>query len=322
MRRRIGIVLFDGVTMLDVSGPAEVLHQADPSGEHYELVFVSPHGGPVVASSTMEVARTVAAADAPAMDTVLVAGARHLVDGRPDADLLGAVDTLSRNARRVASVCTGAFVLAELGYLDDRRATTHWRHARTLGMRYPRVRLEPDVIHVRDGRYLTSAGISAGIDLALALVEEDLGAELARETARELVMFLQRPGGQSQYSTALRTPPARQGVLRTLMDQVVAEPAAEHTVASMAAAVGVSVRHLNRLFHAQVGTAPARWLEAVRVDLARALVLEGRTLSWVAQRSGLGSDETLRRAFLRHLGTTPSSYRDRFATTGRPAGEA
>jgi transcriptional regulator GlxA family with amidase domain len=316
MTHRIGIVVFDGMTLLDASGPAEVFHLADPAGERYELVFVSAYGGTVRSSSGIAMADTIAAADTGAFDTVLVAGGQRLVDSPIEDSLVEAVEALSAQASRVASVCTGAFVLAELGFLDGRRATTHWRHAHTLAARYPRIRVEPDVIHLRDGRFLTSAGISAGIDLALTIVEDDLGADTARTVARELVMFMQRPGGQTQFSTALSQPPARDGALRELMETIIANPAVEHTVSSMAAALGVSARHLNRMFHTQTGTTPARWVEQVRVDAARALILEGHPITRVAQRTGFGTDETLRRAFARHLGTTPTAFRDRFATTG------
>lgn len=316
MTHRIGIVVFEEMTLLDASGPAEVFHLADPSGRFYELEFISLDGGTVRSSSGIAMADTVAAADAGGFDTVLVAGGERLVDSAVETSLVSAVETLAAPASRVASVCTGAFVLAELGFLDGRRATTHWRHAPTLAARYPHVRVEPDVIHLRDGRFLTSAGISAGIDLALAMVEEDSGADTARMVARELVMFMQRPGGQTQFSTALTNPPARTGALRGLMEAIVADPAAEHTVSSMASAIGTSVRHLNRIFRTQIGTTPGRWLEQVRVDAARPLILEGHPITRVAQRSGFGSDETLRRAFARHLGTTPTAFRDRFSTTG------
>jgi transcriptional regulator GlxA family with amidase domain len=316
MTHRIGVVVFEGMTLLDASGPAEVFHLADPVGERYELVFVSADGGTVGSSSGIAMAGTIAAADTGAFDTVLVAGGSRLVDSPIEDSLLDAVEALSAQASRVASVCTGAFVLAELGYLDGRRATTHWRHAHALAAWYPRVRVEPDVIHLRDGRYLTSAGISAGIDLALAMVEDDLGADTARTVARELVMFMQRPGGQTQFSTALSQPPARDAALRELVETIIANPAVEHTVTSMAAALGVSVRHLNRMFRTETGTTPARWVEQIRLDAARTLILEGHPITRVAQRSGFGTDETLRRAFARHLGTTPTAFRDRFSTTG------
>jgi transcriptional regulator GlxA family with amidase domain len=316
MTHRIGIVVFEGMTLLDASGPAEVFHLADPAGEHYELTFVSTDGGTVRSSSGIALADTTPSRDTPGLDTVLVAGGPRLVDSPVETTLLESVDALSGPASRVASVCTGAFVLADLGYLDGRRATTHWRHAHALAARYPRIRVEPDVIHLRDGRFVTSAGISAGIDLALAIVEDDLGAGAARTVARELVMFMQRPGGQTQFSTALSQPPASDGALRGLMEAIVADPAADHTVSSMASTIGVSERHLNRMFHANTRTTPGRWLEQVRVDAARALILEGHPITRVAQRSGFGTDETLRRAFARHLGTTPTAFRDRFSTTG------
>lgn len=319
MTHRIGIFVFDGMTLLDASGPAEVFHLANQSQGQYELTFISAEGGPVTSSSGIELSRTNAAADAGELDTLLVAGGEVLVDGELNGRLLHSVERLASEAQRVASVCTGAFVLAELGYLNDRRATTHWRHADALSMRYPRVTVEPDVIHIRDGRFLTSAGISAGIDLALAMVEDDIGVDTARNVARELVMFMQRPGGQSQYSTALSQPRVRNELLRDLMESVVADPSAGHTVASMASSINVSVRHLNRMFHAEAGQSPARWLEQVRVDAAQPLILEGHRLTSVAQLCGLGTDETLRRAFARQLGTTPTAFRNRFATTGSAA---
>lgn len=315
MTRRVGVLVFDGMTLLDVSGPAEAFHLAGITSGEYELVFVSVAGGPVVSSAGIELARTVPVEDAGTLDTLLVAGGEKLVEWL-DPQLLGAAQCLAERAERVASVCTGAFVLADLGYLDGRRATTHWRHAAMLARRYPRIRVEPDVIHIRDGRFLTSAGITAGIDLALAIIEEDLGADTAREVARELVMFMQRPGGQSQFSPALSRPPARSGLLRDLMEAVVIDPAGKHTLSTLASSIGVSPRHLNRIFHAETGITPARWLEQVRVDAARPLILEGHPITRVAQLCGFGTDETLRRAFARQLGTTPTAFRERFSTTG------
>ncbi|MGF9662376.1 GlxA family transcriptional regulator [Arthrobacter crystallopoietes] len=318
MMQRVGFVVFDGVTMLDVSGPGEVLHQAVLAGHPYTPVLVSPRGGNVATSSGLVLAGTTAAADAGTLDTVVVAGAARLTEPCLDDELLATVRRVSAGARRVASVCTGAFVLAELGLLDGRRATTHWRHARTLAARYPQVQVEPDVIHVRDGRYITSAGITAGIDLALSLVEDDHGADAARAIARELVVFMQRPGGQSQFSTALETPPARSSLLRSLTNAVHADPAAEHTLSTMAMAAAVSPRHLTRLFQAELGTTPARWVERVRLDRAQQLLLDGHSITAAARHSGFGSDETLRRAFARHLAITPTQYRERFTTSKPP----
>ena len=317
MMQRVGFIVFDGVIMLDVSGPGEVLHQAVLAGHPYTPVLVSPRGGNVTTSSGLVLAGTTAAADTGPLDTLVVAGAARLTEPDLDEDLLAAVCRLSAGARRVASVCTGAFVLAELGLLDGRRVTTHWRHARTLAARYPQVQVEPDVIHVRDGRYITSAGITAGIDLALSLVEDDHGAGAARDIARELVVFMQRPGGQSQFSTALETPPARSSVIRSLTDTVHANPAADHSLSTMARAASISPRHLTRLFQAELGTTPARWVERIRLGRAQQLLLDGHSITAAAQHSGFGSDETLRRAFARHLAITPTEYRERF-TTSKP----
>ncbi|MFJ9627143.1 GlxA family transcriptional regulator [Streptomyces sp. NPDC101175] len=312
---RVGFVVFDGVTMLDVSGPAEVLHQSGKLGHPYEVVLVSPRGGPVTTANGLTLTGTVTAADAGPVHTMVVAGGDLLAQQPPEEALLSTTRALTDHAARVTSVCTGAFVLAELGLLDGRSATTHWRQAATLARRYPRVRVEPDAIHVRDGRFVTSAGISAGIDLALALVEDDHGAAVARDVARELVVFMQRPGGQSQFSAATTTPPPRTDPLRSLIASVLADPAADHSLPAMAATAAVSTRHLTRLFRTELGTTPARWVERVRLDRAQHLLLEGHSVTSAAHHSGLGTDETLRRAFARHLDTTPTHYRSRFAST-------
>ncbi|MEU4190525.1 helix-turn-helix domain-containing protein [Kribbella sp. NPDC026611] len=308
IRTRVAFVVYDGVTLLDVSGPLEVLHQAG----RYETVLVSPAGGEVTTASGLVLAGTVKRTGR--VDTVVVAGADHLVDGVP-TEVLAVTEGLAKTAVRVASVCSGAFVLAALGLLDGRQATTHWRHAAALQRQYPKVDVVPDALHVADGRYLTSAGISAGIDLALALVEADHGADLARAVARELVVFMQRPGGQSQFSTAMATPPPRTDLLRTVTEAVVADPAADHSLPRMASYAAVSARHLTRLFQTEFQTTPGRWVERVRLDRAQQLLLDGHSITSAASLSGLGSDETLRRAFAKHLGTTPTDYRRRFQTT-------
>ena len=312
----VGFVVFDGVTMLDVSGPAEVLHQAGRLAPPYAVSLLSPHGGTVTTANGLALTGTVTTADAGALGTVVVAGGDRLAGEPIEQELLDTVAALVERADRIASVCTGSFVLAELGLLDDRRATTHWRHAEAFARRYPRIRVEPDAIHVRDGHYVTSAGISAGIDLSLALVEEDHGAQVARAVARELVVFMQRPGGQSQFSAALTTPPARSDQLRALVSSVLVDPAADHSLPAMAARAAVSPRHLTRLFRAEYDTTPAHWLERVRLHRAQQLLLDGHSVTSAARASGLGSDETLRRAFARHLGTTPTEYRNRFSSTG------
>ncbi|HEY9338299.1 MAG TPA: helix-turn-helix domain-containing protein [Kribbella sp.] len=315
---RVAFVVYDGVTLLDVTGPLEVLHQANlvtadrwGGRVRYESVLVSAGGGEVTAASGVVLAGVVRAADVGVVDTVVVAGADDLVRGVPD-EVLQVTAMLADGAGRVASVCSGAFVLAALGMLDGRRATTHWRHAAAMARQYPKVEVLPDALHISDGRYLTSAGISAGIDLTLALVEADHGSETARAVARELVVFMQRPGGQSQFSTAMATPPPRTDLLRAITDTVVADPAADHSLPNLAAAAAVSPRHLTRLFQSEFNTTPGRWVERVRLDRAQQLLLDGHSITTAARLSGLGSDETLRRAFARHLGTTPTEYRRRF----------
>lgn len=316
MTLRVGIVLVPDVTLLDVAGPAEVFCRV--LVEHqlaYETVLISGGGGVMPAFGGVSLANTVTPERAGRLDTLLVAGSDDLPDMSRDPDLLRGVGELAARARRVGSVCTGAFVLAELGLLDGRRATTHWRHAATLARCFPRVRVEPDVLHTRDGQVYTSAGISAGIDLALALVEEDFGADAARRVARELVVFMHRPGGQSQFSAAMRTPLARTSALRQVVDTVLADPGGPHTVGSMARGANLSERHLRRLFVEEVGESPTAWLAGVRVDHACRLLLDGHSVTRTAQLSGFGSDEQLRRAFTSRLGTTPTEYRRRFAST-------
>nr|AIU93815.1 hypothetical protein LRS1606.381 [Rhodococcus sp. NS1] len=315
MTHRVGLVVFDGVTMLDVSGPAEVLHQASNFGHPYDVVLISPSGGDVTTSIGMPLRSTVTATEAGHIDTVLVAGGESLTTTPSDPELLAAVHTVTTGATRVASVCTGAFVLAQLGLLDGRRATTHWRHADAFARRYPRVRIAAEEIHVRDGRFVTSAGISSGIDLALSLVEEDRGVEAARCIARELVVFMQRPGGQAQFTTTV-LPSDPPDVLRPVIESVLADPSIDHGLPAMARAASVSPRHLTRLFRTELGTTPARWVEEIRLGHATTLLLDGHTVTSTARRSGFGSDETLRRVFLRHFGISPTDYRKRFATTG------
>ncbi|TDD47004.1 helix-turn-helix domain-containing protein [Kribbella antibiotica] len=308
---RAALIVYDDVTLLDVSGPLEVFHQANRAAKRYETILVSPTGGNVTTSAGLTLAGTVKPADVGKVDTVLIAGADHLAERVPD-DVRATAAALAQDAERVASVCTGAFVLAAIGVLDGRRATTHWRHASTLASKHPKIHVEPDALHITDGRYVTSAGISAGIDLTLALVEADHGSAVAREVARELVVFMQRPGGQSQFSTAIATPPAKSDPLRIVTAAVVADPGADHSLPTLAKQVSLSPRHLTRLFQSELQTTPGRWIERVRLDRAQQLILDGHSITAAARHSGLGSDETLRRAFARHLSTTPSEYKRRF----------
>lgn len=313
--KRIGFLVFDGMTMLDLSGPAEVLSRAPG----YHLTLFSPTGEGVIAANGLPIAGTQPATpeDVAELDTVIITGSDTLPADGWDPQLLHAARILTTSPRRVASVCTGAFILAELGLLNGRRATTHWRNARDLALRYPRVRVEADTLHVHDGRFLSSAGITAGIDLALSLVEEDQGAEVARQIAQDMVVFMHRPGGQSQFAGAPNMPAVENPILRDVIFRVHQDPTGAHTVATMAAEAAVSSRHLGRLFRDELGTTPAQWLEQLRLSTAQQLILDGNTITAAARNSGFGSDESLRRAFERRLQTTPTEYRARFSSTFR-----
>ncbi|MEW2622996.1 GlxA family transcriptional regulator [Streptomyces sp. NPDC048106] len=322
-RRHIVFVVFDGIKMLDVAGPAEVFAEANLFGAHYTLGYASPSGEAVVTSVGLRLPVDGAAADVAEADTVVVPGGDALVAQPVPAELTEAIRLLHPRARRLVSICTGSFALAGAGLLDGRRATTHWQHAPLLARAHPDVRVQPDALFVEDGDIVTSAGVSAGIDLALALVERDHGAGLARRVARNLVVFMQRPGGQSQFSAPLEVRPPRTPALRSVVDLVAAQPGLPHTADSLAARIGVSPRHLARMFTAELGTTPAKFVEQVRLDHAKALLDSGCGVAEAARAAGFGSSETMRRAFVARLGVSPSGYRARFATTrGGGGGDA
>ncbi|NDZ73457.1 GlxA family transcriptional regulator [Streptomyces sp. SID10362] len=312
----IGVLVFDGMKMLDLSGPAEVFSEANRFGGHYRLTIVSVDGGPVSSSIGVQVPVDTDASAAPAFDTLLVVGGDRLPQGHVAPDLAAASRNLASQAGRVASICTGAFILGAAGLLDDKRATTHWQHTELLARRCPTARVEPDALFVRDGRLYTSAGVTAGIDLALALVEQDHGADLARSVARSLVVYMQRAGGQSQFSASLQGPAPQTPVLRQVQDAVQADPTADHTLEALAARVRVSPRHLTRMFRTELDTTPMRYVELIRFDMAKALLDSGHNATEAAARSGFPSYESLRRAFARHLGISPTKYQRRFTTTG------
>ncbi|MBU8834498.1 GlxA family transcriptional regulator [Mycolicibacterium goodii] len=313
------IVVFDGVQMLDVVGPAEVFSAAtrnlDVHG--YRLQIVSQDGTAVRSDSGLRLEVDAALLDVEGLvDTLIVAGGMGAAIAAGSADLLAALQRIGPQSRRICSVCTGATVLASCGWLTGRSATTHWTASAQLAQHIPDVNVVPDRIFVRDGKVWTSGGVSAGMDLALALVEADHNADIARTVARELVLFLQRPGGQSQFSErfAHRVPP--KSPLRSVVDAVVADPTADHRLAAMAGRANVSERHLTRLFTEHTQMTPAQFVERIRIESARDhLEQTSLDLSAVASRSGFGSSETLRRAFGRTFGVTPSEYRQRFQST-------
>ena len=315
--RRVVLVAFDGMQLLDVVGPGEVLDAASRllGGDGYSVSVATLEGKPVRASAGTRLGADVALERIrpSGIDTIVIGGGMNIEEHLGDGRLGLAIARTARKARRTCSVCTGAFALADAGLLHGRRATTHWAFCAELARRHPTVRVEPDRIFVRDGHVTTSAGVTAGMDMALALVEEDHGPDLARNVARWLVMFLQRPGGQSQFSERLTLPPGVDAPIRAVIDGIVTDPAGDHRLSALARRASISERHLRRLFTAQTQTTPARFVERVRVEAARDL-LEGTTtpVEAVAVRTGFGSPETMRRAFLRVLGVRPADYRARF----------
>lgn len=308
-------LVFDGVKMLDVAGPAEVFAQANALGADYALSYASPSGGPVLTSIGTRLPVDAAAPELAGVDTLIVAGGDGLVSAPIPGEVIDAVRAPGARPRRLVSICTGSFVLAAAGALSGRRATTHWRHAPLLARAHPDVHVEPDALFVEDRGVFTSAGVSAGIDLALALVERDHGPDLARDVARHLVMFMQRPGGQSQFSAPLQGRSPRTPAVRAAVDLVCAQPALDHSTDALAASVGVSPRHLARLFAAELSISPAKFVERTRLDHAKVLLDAGHSVTETARAAGFGSAETLRRTFVARFDVSPSQYRARFSTT-------
>ena len=315
--RTIAVLAYDGVQLLDVAGPVEVFDAAIARGADYRLLVASPDGSDVLAGRT-RIGADMALAELPGrLDTLVVPGAPAWRDVLADRALVDAVATCARRSRRVASVCAGAFLLAGVGLLDGRRATTHWELADDLAREFPNVEVDADAIFVADGAVHSSAGITAGIDLCLSLVEADHGAELARDVARHLVVFMQRPGGQAQFSARLDVVVTANPTLRRVLDGVAAQPAADHSIGALSKRAGFSVRHLTRVFRREVGLTPGDYVERVRVEAAKARLQQGdEPLPAVARAVGFGSEETMRRAFRRAAITTPADYRERFRTTG------
>ncbi len=314
--RRIVIVVYPGFQPLDAVGPAEAFGGAArlvPGS--YEVTVVAPERvslesrfggfGLLPASSLAECIEPI--------DTLIVAGGFGSRTAHEIPGLINWIRDAAGRARRTASVCTGAFVLAAAGLLDGRRATTHWASCDELRERFPTITVDAAPIFVRDGDVWTSAGVTAGIDLSLALIEDDLGAESAREIARWLVVFLQRPGGQAQFSAQLASQPAARAPLRELQAWIVEHVDADLRVDALAERVAMSPRNFARAFRREVGLTPASFVEAVRVESARRRLERGaEPVDEIACRVGFGTPETMRRAFSRRLGVAPAEYRSRF----------
>jgi transcriptional regulator GlxA family with amidase domain len=313
------IVAYPGLQSLDAVGPFEVFvgatraAQAAGRSGGYQVSLVSTDGGPVRAESGVGLCTVPLPDPDLRIDTLVLPGGDQAQAARGDELLMSWIKTVAPRCRRVATVCSGAFLAAEAGLLDGRRVTTHWARAAQLAAEFPALEVDPDPIYIRDGKYWTSAGVTAGIDLALALVQDDLGSEVAQTVARWLVMFLHRPGGQTQFASPLWVPRAERSAVRAVQTLVEAAPGGDHRLPVLAAAAAMSVRHFTRVFTAEVGETPGRFVEQVRLEAARRdLETTNDTLDIVATRCGFGTAETLRRVFHRRLGVAPDSYRRRF----------
>ncbi len=326
--RHVVILIYEGVNLLDVAGPAQVFTTAAARAEGcdpppYRVSVAARRGGPTLTSTGIAIVASSLAelADQP-IDTLIVAGGPGVYATRHDPEMVAWLAGRAARARRTCSVCTGAFLLAATGLLDGRRATTHWRWASALQAQYPSVRVEAHPIYVQDGAIWSSAGVSAGIDLALALVEADLGHTAALEVARHLVVFLKRPGSQAQFSAALAGQTLGNARFGDLHAWIAADLAQDLRVERLAERIAMSPRNFARAYASATGVTPAKVVEAMRVEAARRLLEETlRPIGWIARQCGFGDDERMRRSFMRWIGVTPSDYRARFRS-GRPDPQA
>jgi transcriptional regulator GlxA family with amidase domain len=323
--RRIGIIGFDGVTALDIIGPLEAFAiasanvQARGSDSGYELLvlgltkkrFVAESGVGIVPNSTLD--------RAPAMDTIIIPGGAGLRTVATSRRVAAWISTRNATVRRIASVCTGIYGLAPTGLLDGRRVTTHWRFARDVAQRFPKIVVEPNAIYLKDGPFYTSAGITAGIDLSLALIEEDHGPSLALSVARELVLDRKRGGGQEQYSEPLQFQVNSADRFADLAAWISGHLRHDLTVVQLAERACLSARHFSRQFTLAFGSAPAAYVDGVRLDEARRRLTTPRcSVDAVAASVGFRSTDAFRRAFVRRFGISPTTYRVRFALPGSP----
>lgn len=318
--RTVDVLVYPAVQLLDVAGPVQVFATANDivgkagAAQPYAVRIVAQGGHGITASAGLEFAADPLPPIGAALDTLLIAGGQGIEAAAADPVLVDWVRQQAKQARRTASVCTGAFLLAASGILDGRRAVTHWSLCAELARRFPAVRVESDPIFVRDGQVWTSAGVTAGIDLALALVEEDLGRTVALAVARYLVVFLKRPGGQAQFSTALSLQAAddKFGALHDWINRHLTD---DISLPVLSRQTGMSERSFSRRYAEEIGLSPGRAVEWLRVEAARRLLLESRLpIKRISQRCGFGSEETMRCSFLRLLAATPQEYRARFSS--------
>lgn len=323
--RQIGFLMFPDAELLDVCGPMNAFVFADHwlrgagrfNEPGYEVQVIAATAGLVKTQCGMQVMATHGCDDASdTLDTLIVSGGFGVERASADPKLVDWLKTMAPRVRRMASVCSGAFLLAAAGLLNNRRVTTHWMFSERLAALYPSLRVEPDLIFIRDGHVYTSGGITSGIDLALALIEEDLGRDIALLVARTMVVFMRRPGGQSQYSAFLHTEAKTRHDIRDLQGWILAHPAENLDVEALAGRMAMSPRNFARLFRAETGVTPAKFVECARVEAARCMLEQtDRLTENIAEACGFGAAERMRRSFQRHLSVSPQDYRERFQST-------
>lgn len=320
--RRVLILGFPGVQALDLVGPSEVFSGATlclasrgRTDDGYAVSVVAHRGRPATTGTGLELVTQPLPDPRGAVDTLVLPGGAGITEARANSELVGWIQLAAERARRVVSVCTGAFLAAQAGLLDGCRATTHWAFADQLAGEFPSVTVDPEPIFVRSSERLwTAAGVTAGIDLALALVEDDYGTDVAQTVARWLVLYLRRPGGQTQFAAPVWMPRARRAPIREVQEAIEAEPGAAHSISDLARRAAMSPRHFTRVFTEEVGEAPGAYVERIRTEAARRQLEEtDDTVTAIAARCGFGSAETLRRNFVRRLGVSPDQYRKTFA---------
>ncbi|MFY9646974.1 MAG: helix-turn-helix domain-containing protein [Terriglobales bacterium] len=324
--KRIGLLVFDGITALDAAGPMEAFAAARvPSGEHstnlcYELLTIGITSGAVAAESGLILKPSTTLAACPRLDTLIVPGGRGLREPRMNKIIAAWIKGRAATTRRIASVCTGIYGLAPTGLLDGATVTTHWRFAEDLARKFPALKVDANALFLNHGRIYTSAGITAGIDLSLALIEEDYGRSAALSVARELVVFMKRPGGQEQYSEPLQFQCEATDRIAEVAAYIRTHLKGDLSVEALAGLARLSYRQFGRKFKAAFHCPPAAYVDAVRLDEARIRLCETRcNIDQLAASVGFGSDDAFRRAFERRFGIAPSSYRTRFGQRTSPA---
>jgi transcriptional regulator GlxA family with amidase domain len=320
--RSVVIFAFPGVQALDLVGPFDVFTGAtlclagqQRADEGYTVTVVSRGGAPATTGTGLQLVAEPLPDPRVPIDTLVLPGGWGVDAARNDPATIGWIQIAAERARRVVSVCTGAFLAAQAGLIDGCTATTHWAFADRLGHEFPSVTVDPDPIFVRSSETVwTAAGVTAGIDLALSLVEDDYGTEVAQTVARWMVLYLRRPGGQTQFAAPVWMPRAKREPIRAVQEAIESEPGAPHRIPDLARRAAMSPRHFTRVFTDEVGEAPGAYVERIRTEAARRQLEEtDDTVTVIAARCGFGSAETLRRNFVRRLGISPDQYRKTFA---------